>query len=84
MENKKKESEKSINEKEKEKKRKRKKMKKIEKVREKGRQRVSLQEKIRKRLSPILGRKHHTLWCHPRKTRSDIWLVSLTSSRNSR
>jgi len=41
-------------------------------------------EKRRKRLSHALGRKHHILWCRPRKTRNDTWLVSLISSRNWR
>ena len=71
-------------EKEKEKEKEEKNEKKIKRKREKGRQRVSLQEKRRKRLSRVLGRKHHTLWCHQRKTMSDIWLVSLISSRNCR
>ena len=66
--------EKEINEEEKQKekeKMKKKKMRKIEKKRRTGRQRVSLQERRRKRLFHAQGESCHTLWCNQRKTRSN-------------
>ena len=59
-------------------------MQKKEIVRKRKKPRVRWQERRRMRLSQVLERMHHILWCRLRRTRNDTLLVYLISSRNWR